>query len=76
VGIWVIVCIQKPSHHILQTFSPPRMFKIVYRDSSLHPKQLSFILSAKVDQRKRWPHFVYITSFCSHRRICIFGALG
>jgi len=22
VGIWVIVCVQKPSHHILQTFRP------------------------------------------------------
>jgi len=26
VGIWVIVCIQKPSHHFLQTFRPLRMF--------------------------------------------------
>jgi len=26
VGIWVIVCIQKPSHHVLQTFRPLRMF--------------------------------------------------
>jgi len=25
-GIWVIVCIQKPSHHILQTLPPLRMF--------------------------------------------------
>jgi len=22
VGIWVIICVQKPSHHILQTFRP------------------------------------------------------
>jgi len=40
VGIWVVVCVQKPSHHILQTFRPLRMFKIVFRDSSLYPKQL------------------------------------
>jgi len=33
VKIWVIVCVQKPSHHILQTFHPLRMFKIVFRDS-------------------------------------------
>jgi len=32
-GIWVIVCIQKLSHHFLQTFRPLRMFKILFRDS-------------------------------------------
>jgi len=32
-GICVIFCIQKPSHHFLQTFRPLRMFKIVFRDS-------------------------------------------
>jgi len=58
VGICVIVCIQKPSHHFLQTFRPPRMFKIVFRDSSLYPKQLHF-LSAKADQCKRWPRWLY-----------------
>jgi len=26
VGIWVIVCFQKPSHHFLQTLRPLRMF--------------------------------------------------
>jgi len=41
VEIWVIVSIQKPSHHILQTFRPLRMFKIVFGDSSLYPKPLS-----------------------------------
>jgi len=41
VEIWVIVSIQKPSHHILQTFCPLRMFKVVFRDSSLYPKPLS-----------------------------------
>jgi len=40
-GILVIVCLQKPSHHFLQTFRPLRMFKIVFRDSSVYPKQLS-----------------------------------
>jgi len=37
-GIWVILCVQKPSHRFLQTFRPLRMFKIVFRDSSLYPK--------------------------------------
>jgi len=41
VGIWVIVCVQKPFDHILETFRPLRMFKVVFRDSSLNPKQLS-----------------------------------
>jgi len=30
-GIRVIVCVQKLSHHFLQTFRPLRMFKIVPR---------------------------------------------
>jgi len=44
VGIW-IVWVQKPSHNFLQTFRPLGlcMFKIVFRDSSLYPK--NFILS-------------------------------
>jgi len=58
VGIWVIVCIQKPSHHFLQTFRPLHMFKIVFRDSLLYPKQLCFVffVSAMADQRMRWTH--------------------
>jgi len=40
-GIWVIVCVQKPSHRFLQTFRPLRMFKIVFRDSSLYATQMS-----------------------------------
>jgi len=40
-GVWVIVCIEKPSHHFLQTFRTQRMFMIVFRDSSLCAKQLS-----------------------------------
>ena len=39
VGFRAIVCVQKPSHQFLQTLH--RMFKIVFRDSSLYPKQLS-----------------------------------
>jgi len=35
VGIRVIICVQKPPHHFLQTLHPLRMFKIVFRDSSL-----------------------------------------
>jgi len=59
-----IVCIQKPSHHFLQTFRPLRMFEIVFRGSSLYPKQLSlfcllWLSSASTDT------IGYITSFCS-----------
>ena len=62
VGIRVIVCVQKPSHHFLQTFSPLRMFKIVFHDSSLYPKQLSlfcllWLISASADRTG------YITEF-------------
>jgi len=43
--MWVIVCVQKPSHHFLQTFRPLRIFKIIFRDSPLYRKQLySFCL--------------------------------
>jgi len=38
---WVIVCVQKPYHHFLQTFHPLHIFKIVLRDSSFYPIQLS-----------------------------------
>ena len=33
VGIYVIVCVQKPSHNVLQAFRSLRMFEIVFRDS-------------------------------------------
>ena len=62
VGIWVIVCVQKPSHNILQTFRPLSMFKIVFRDSSLCPKALS-LLSAKGVRKWKFgltPHFSLI----------------
>jgi len=54
VGIPEIVCVQKPPHHFLQSLHPLRMFKIVFRDSSLYPKQVFHSkMSAKADQRKR-----------------------
>ena len=64
VGIWVIVCDQKPSHHFLQTIRPLRMFRIVFRGSSLYPKQLFLfnllrLISASADR------IGYITNFCS-----------
>jgi len=63
-GIWDIVCVQKPSHHFLQTFRPPRTFKIVFHDSSLYPNQLSlfsllWLISASADR------IGYINKFCS-----------
>ena len=62
VGIWVIVCVQKPSHHFLQTLY--RMFKIVFHDSTLYPKQLSlfcllWLINASAER------IGYISSFCS-----------
>ena len=63
-GIWVVVCVQKPSHHFLQTFRPPHMFQIVFRDSSLYPIQLHLfcllrLISASADG------IDYTTTFCS-----------
>ena len=51
-GIWIIFCVLKQSHHFLQTFHPLRIFKIVLRDSSLYANQLSLFFSAIADQRK------------------------
>jgi len=64
VGISVVVCIQKPTYHILQTFRPLRMFMIVFRDRSLYPKHLSlfcllWLSSASADR------IGYITCFCN-----------
>jgi len=36
VGIWVIACIEEPSHHFLQTSRRLRIFMLVLRDSSLY----------------------------------------
>jgi len=57
VGIWVIVCVQKPSHHFLRTFRPLRMFAIVFRGSL--SETAVFILSAMADQRKYLPHWLH-----------------
>jgi len=64
VRIRVIVCVQKPPHHFLQTLHPLRMFKIVFRDSSLYPRQLSLfcllrLINGSADRSG------YITNFCS-----------
>jgi len=57
VGIWVIICIQKPSHHFLQTFGPLRMFKIVFRDTL--SETIALVLPAMAQQRKCWPHWLH-----------------
>jgi len=64
VGIRAIVCVQKLFHHFLQTLHPLRVFKIVFRDSSLYPKQLSLfcllrLISASADGNG------CISNFCS-----------
>jgi len=64
VGIWVIACFQKPSHHFLQAFRQLRLFKIVFRDTSFYPKQLPLfcllrLINASADR------VGYITNFCS-----------
>jgi len=64
VGIRAIVCVQKPHQHFLQTLHPLRMLKIVFRDSSLYPNQLSLfcllrLISASADRSG------YISNFCS-----------
>ena len=41
VGIRAVVCVQEPPQHFLHTLHPLRMFKSVFRDISLYPKQLS-----------------------------------
>ena len=62
--IWVIVCVQKLSHHLLQTFRPLHMFKILFRDSSLYPKQLSlFCLLRLISQSA--DRIGHITNFCT-----------
>jgi len=65
-GIWIIVCIHKPSHHLplLQTFRPLRMFKIVFHDSSLYPKQLSlfcllWLISANFARTLVWKTWIW-----------------
>jgi len=64
VGVWIIVCIQKPSHHFLQTLRPLCMFKIVFRDSSLYPKQSSlfcllWLISASFTKPLVWKTWIW-----------------
>jgi len=64
VGFRAIACVQKPPHHFLQTLHPLHIFKIVFRDSSLYPKQLSLfcllrLISASADR------IGHISNFCS-----------
>ena len=62
VGIRAIVCVQKPSHHFLQTLH--RMFKFVFRDSTLYPKQLSIFCLLKLISASA-ERIGYISNFCS-----------
>jgi len=62
VGIWAIVCVKKTSHHFLPTLH--RMFKIVFRDSTLYPKQLSLFCLLKLISA-RAERIGYISNFCS-----------
>ena len=63
-GIFVIVCVQKPSHHFPQIFRPLRMHKIVLRDSALYPKQLTlFRLLWLINASAK--RIGYISNFCS-----------
>jgi len=64
VGIWVIVCFQKPSHHFLQTIRPLSMFKMVFRGSLLYPKQLCFFCLLRLIRACVY-RIGYITNFCS-----------
>ena len=68
VGIWVIVCIQEPSHYFFQTFRPLRMFKIVCRDSSLHPKQLSLYCLLWLNSSNFAKTFVWKTWIWRHKQ--------
>jgi len=64
VGIWVIDCIEKPSHHFLQTFRELRMFKIVVHHSKLYSKQLSLICLLWLSSTSADP-IGCIANFCS-----------
>jgi len=67
-GSFIIVCIQKPSHHFLTIFRPLRMFKVVLRDSSLYQKQLTlfcllWLISASAKR------IGCISNFCSMTKL-------
>ena len=63
-GIFVVVCVQKPSHQFLQIYRPLRMFKIVLRDSSLYPKQLPLFFLLRLICASAEP-IGYISNFSS-----------
>jgi len=63
-GIRDIVCVQKPPHNFLQTLHPLRMFKIVFRDSSLYSKQLSLFCLVRLI-RASADRIGYISNFCN-----------
>ena len=60
VGIWVVVCVQKPSHHFLHTFSPLRMFQIVFGNSSLYLKQSPLFCLLRLSSANA-DHIGYVT---------------
>jgi len=60
----LLVNLSMSINHSLQTFRALRMYKIVFHDSSLYPKQFSLccllrLISASTDRNG------YITYFCS-----------
>jgi len=60
IRFWWESGLSSASRNHLTTFCRPyplHMFTIVFRDSPLFPKSLSF-LSAKTEQRKRWSHWL------------------
>jgi len=61
VGIRVIVCVKKPSHHFLQTFRPLRMFTIVFHDSSLYPKPLHLFCLLRLISASANPIWAVVT---------------
>jgi len=75
VRVWMIVCIQKQYHHVLQTFRPLRMFKIVF-PLSLYPKKLSlfcllWLLGANLAETLVWKKWIWcqiMTSQTTHNK--------
>ena len=57
---WVIVWVQKPSHHFLQTFRPLGHACLRLCSAIVHfIRKITFNLSAKADQRKHWRHWLH-----------------
>ena len=60
IGIWVIVWVQKPSHHFLQTFRPIGYTCLRLCSAIVYfIRKIAFILSIKAYQRKRRPHWLH-----------------